>query len=164
MDDTTLVVNSEEKMCQLVEEFRRVCGRRNLRANENKSKLIKCIMGLGGRRMNVALSGKLFEEVECFKYYGPKNIVDGGIETEVKPRINDVRKVLGGMKMVFSCRAMGMNVKRRLYGVTVPTAVYGTGTWSMAVSEKKRLNVMEMRCLRSMFGVMHMVQVRTEEI
>ena len=60
-------------------------------------------------------------------------------------RISDIRKVLGGMKTVFSCRAMGLNVKRRLYEeVAVPTALYGTETWSIVVV-KKRLNVREMR-------------------
>ena len=52
----------------------------------------------------------------------------------MKSKIIDVRKVLGGMKTVFSCRVMGMNVKSRLYeGVAVPTALYGAETWSMAV-------------------------------
>ena len=61
---------------------------------------------------------------------------------------------------VFSCRAMGMNVKRRLYeGVAVFTAIYGTETWSMAVAEKKIVNVMEMRCLRSMSRVTHMSEI-----
>ena len=32
--------------------------------------------------------------------------------------------MLGGMKKVFCCRAMGMDVKRRLDGVAVPTALY----------------------------------------
>ena len=42
----------------------------------------------------------------------------------MKSRINDIGKVLGGMN-VFSCTAMGMNVKRRLYeGVAVFTALY----------------------------------------
>ena len=58
-DDTALVVNSKEKLCQLVEEFERMC-RRNLRAKENKCKEIKCTMGVGGKRMNVALNGELF--------------------------------------------------------------------------------------------------------
>ena len=50
----------------------------------------------------------------------------------MKSTINDVGKVLGRLKKVFSCRAMGMNVKRRLYeGVAVPTALYETETWSM---------------------------------
>ena len=62
--------------------------------------------------------------MECFKYLRFKITVDEGIETEVKSRINDVGKVLGGMK-AFICRAMGMNVKRTLYEeVAVPTAIY----------------------------------------
>ena len=30
--------------------------------------------------------------------------------------------------------------------------IYGAENWSMLVAEKTRLNVIEMRCLRSMFG------------
>ena len=56
---------------------------------ENKSKVMKCTMKVGGRRMNVALNGELLEEVECFEHIRSKITVDGGIETEVKSRIND---------------------------------------------------------------------------
>ena len=52
--------------------------------------------------------------MECLKYLGSKIVVDRGIETEVKSMFNDVGKVLIGMKKVLSCRAMGLNVKRRL--------------------------------------------------
>ena len=42
--------------------------------------------------------------------------------------------------MVFSCRTMGMNVKRRKYeGIAVSTVLYGAETWNMVVAEKKRL-------------------------
>ena len=34
----------------------------------------------------------------------------------MKSKVNDIGKVLGEMK-VLSCRAMVMNVKRRLYGI-----------------------------------------------
>ena len=37
------------------------------------------------------------------------------IETEMKSGINDVGKVSKGMKTAFTCRGMGMNVKR-FYG------------------------------------------------
>ena len=43
--------------------------------------------------MNVALNVKLLKNVERFKDLGSKITVDGGIETEVKSRINDVGKV-----------------------------------------------------------------------
>ena len=46
----------------------------------------------------------------------------------VKSWVNDAGKVLGEIK-VFSCRAIQMNIKRRLCeGVAVPTALYGAET------------------------------------
>ncbi len=54
------------------------------------------------------------------------------------------------MKRMFKCRLHGMNAKRRLYeGVLVSTALYGAETWNMLAAQRRRLNVMEMRCLRT---------------
>ncbi len=65
---------------------------------------------------------------------------------------------------MFECRSLGMSAKRRLYeGVVVPTALYGAETWNMGTVERKRLNVMEMRCLRNMYGVTRMDRVRNEK-
>ena len=56
---------------------------------------------------------------------------------------------------MFSCRAMGIYVKRKLHErVALPTALYESETWSMAVVKKKILHIMKMRCLKSMYGVM----------
>ena len=56
-----------------------------------------------------------------------KITVAGVIKTDVKSRINNIGKVLRGMKNVFSCKAMGMNVERRLYEeVAVSIALYET--------------------------------------
>ena len=164
-DDTALVADSEVRLRQLVEEFGRVCSRRKLRVNESKSKVMRCTRRIDGRRINVALNGKLLEEVECFKYLGSHVAGDGGVEEEVKFRMKEVGKVCGGMKRIFKCRSLGMNAKRKLYeGVVVPTALYGAETWNMGAAERRRLNVMEMRCLRSMCGVTRMDRMRNEEV
>ncbi len=71
--------------------------------------------------------------------------------------MNEVGKLHGGMKRVFKCRSLGLSSKKRLHeGVVVPTALYGTETWNMGAAEKRRLNVMETRCLRNMYGVRQM--------
>ncbi len=63
------------------------------------------------------------------------------------------------------CTSLGMSAKRRLYeGVVVPTVLYGAETWNMGAAERKRLNIMEMRCLRNMCGVTRMDRVRNEEV
>ena len=41
-DDTTLVADLEEKLCRLVSEFGTACGRRKLRVNVGKSKVMRC--------------------------------------------------------------------------------------------------------------------------
>ncbi|WP_435331133.1 reverse transcriptase domain-containing protein, partial [Klebsiella pneumoniae] len=41
-DDIALVADSEETLRQLVEEFGRVCERRKLKVNVNKSKVMRC--------------------------------------------------------------------------------------------------------------------------
>ncbi len=82
--------------------------------------------------------------------------MDGGIDGEVKFRMNEVGKVWGGMKRIFKCRSLGRNAKRSLYeGVVIPAVLYGAETWNMGAAER-RSNVTEVRCLRSMCGVTHM--------
>ena len=50
--------------------------------------------------------------------------------------ISDVGKMLRGMK-VFSCRAMRINIKERLYvRIAMPAALYGAEAWSIAVIKK----------------------------
>ena len=55
--------------------------------------------------------------------------------------------------------------KKCLYeGVIVPTALYGAEAWSMRSAERRKGNVLEMKCLRSLVGVSRMDRVRNEEV
>ncbi len=57
-----------------------------------------------------------------------------------------------------------MSAKRGLHeGIVIPTALYGAEIWHMGATERKRLNVGELRCLRSMCGETRMARVRHEE-
>ena len=164
-DDTALVADSEEKLCRLVTEFGRVCERRKLRVNVNKSKVMKCARNGNVGGMNVRLNGEVLEEVECFEYLGACVAANGGIEMEVSHRVRKGYQAFGALKMVLKNRGLGMSAKRRLYeGAIVPTTVYGAETWGMRLAERKRLNVLEMRCLRSMCGVTRLDRIRNEEV
>ena len=63
-DDAVLVADSEEKLRRLVTEFGRVCERRKLKVNAGKSKVMRCMRGEDGARMNVVLNGEILEEVD----------------------------------------------------------------------------------------------------
>ena len=164
-DDAVFVADSEEKLQRLVTDFGRVCERRKLKVNVGKSKVMRCTRSENVARMNVALNGERLEEVDKFKYLGAMVAANGGVEADVCHRINEGCKLLGAMKGVLKCRSLGADVKKVLYErIVVPTVAYGSELWGLKVGERQKLNVFEMRCLRSMAGVSLLDRIRNDEI
>ena len=59
----------------------------------------------------------------------------------------------------------GINSKKCLYeGVIIRTALYGAEAWSMRSAERIKVNVLEMKCFRSLVKVSRMDRVRNEEV
>ena len=48
--------------------------------------------------------------------------------------------------------------------VIVPTALYGAKAWGMRSAERRKVNVLEMKCVRSLVGVSRMDRVRYEDV
>ena len=46
----------------------------------------------------------------------------------------------------------------------VPTALYGAEAWGMRSAERRKVNVLEKKCLRNLVGVSRMDRVRNEEV
>ncbi len=76
-DNTTMMVDSQDRLRQLGEEFGRLCERRKQRVNESKSKMMNYTRMEDDRRMNIILNVKLLEEVEYFKYLRSQIVLNG---------------------------------------------------------------------------------------
>ena len=164
-DDTVLMADSEEKLQRVVKEFGRVCKRRKLKINVSKSKVMVCNRGAQGRNLDVWVEGERLEEVADFKYLGGVVAGDASTGIDIQQRVNDGMKVFGAVKSMWNVRSLSMKGKRAMYqGIVVPTALYGAETWGASVRDRKRLDVMEMKCLRSMCGVTRRDRVRNEEV
>ena len=82
---------------------------------------------------------------------------DGGCERNVVQRMNEGCRAWGALKSVLSNRGLGIKAKKCLYeGVIVPTAFYGAEAWGMRCAERRKVNVLQMKCLRSLVGVSRM--------
>ena len=69
------------------------------------------------------------------------------------------------LESVLSNRGLGIKAKKCLYeGVIAPTALYGAEAWGMRSAERRKVNVLEMKCLRSLVGVSRMDRIRNEEV
>ena len=80
-------------------------------------------------------------------------------------RMNEGYRAWGELKSVLSNRGFGIKAKKCLYeGVIVPTALYGAEAWGMRSGERRKVNVLEMKCLRSLVGVSRIDGVGNEEV
>ena len=72
---------------------------------------------------------------------------------------------MGALKSVLSNRGLGTNAKKCLYeGVIVPIALYGTEAWGMRSAARRKVNLLEIKCLRSRWGVSQIDRARNEEV
>ena len=121
-------------------------------------------MVIGGR-VHVILNGKPLEEVDCFKYLESQVAADGGCERDVVHRTNEGYRTWGALKSVLSIKGLGIKAKKSLYeGAIVSTALYGAEACGMRSAERRTVNVLDMKCLRSLVGVSRMDRVRNEEM
>ena len=82
-DDAVLIADSEECLQRMVNEMGVVCGRRKLKVNVNKSKVMKVSKSGEYGALNVQLNGENLEELDCFRYLGVDLSSDGSrVETQ----------------------------------------------------------------------------------
>ena len=68
-------------------------------------------------------------------------------------------------KSVLSNRGLGIKTKKCLYEeAIVATALYRAEAWRMRSAQRRKVNVLEMKCLRSLVGVSLMDRDRNEEV
>ena len=105
------------------------------------------------------------EEVSDFKYLGAEISANDSIEMELNHRITEARKSAGVLDRMWKNRGIGIAVKKRMYeGIVIPTVLYGSEAWTWSKNVGKKLNVLEMSCLRKMNGVSLRQRIRNEEI
>ena len=87
-------------------------------------------------------------------FLGSQVPADGGCERDAVHRMNEGYRAWGVLKSVLSNRGLGIKAKKCLYeGVIVARALYGAEAWGMRSAERRKVNVLEMKCLRSLSSI-----------
>ena len=104
------------------------------------------------------------EDEDGVTYLGSHLAAHGGCEMDVVHRMNELYKAWGELKNVLSNRGFGINAKKFVYErvIIVPTALYGAEAWGMRNDERRKVNALEMKCLKSLLGVSRMDRVRND--
>ena len=89
----------------------------------------------------------------------------GGMGEEVNHRITKVKKAWGALKDVWKKRHISREAKVGMYeGIIEPSLLYSCEVWSLKVHERKRMEAVEMNCLRNICGLRRIDRVPNVKI
>jgi hypothetical protein len=90
--------------------------------------------------------------VEEFKYLRTTLTNQNSIQEKIKSRLNSGNVCYHSVQNLVSSSLLSSNLKIKIYRtIILPVVLYGCETWSLTLSEERRLRVFENRVLRRIF-------------
>jgi hypothetical protein len=94
-----------------------------------------------------------FERVEELKYLGSTLTNQNSIKEEIKSRLKSWNACYHSVQNLWSSSLLYKNLNIKMYKtIILPVVSYGCETWSLTLSEERRLRMFENRVLRRICG------------
>ena len=114
--------------------------------------------------VTITIDPKQLENVKCFKYLGSMLTDDGWCTCEIKSKITMAKAAFNKNNNLFTSK-LDLNLRKKLVKCYVwSMALYGAETWTLRVTDQKRLESFEMWCWRRMEKISWTDHVRNEEV
>ena len=160
-DDIVLIATSKEELQRLLDKLNQVSGNYGMRINTKKTKVMAATRN--GEILNISVSGKRLEQVDCFKYLGSLISKESDCSKEIRARLGTARTALKDLDKIWKERSLRSAIKLRVVRTLVwPVAIYGCEAWTIKAADLRRLEAFEMVCYRRILNV-HWTMRRTNE-
>ena len=163
-DDIVLCAERREDLEEKLERWRVALEERGMKISRSKTEYM-CASSVEEDGNSIILDGEEIKRVQKFKYLGSIVEASGGIDQEVRHRIqagwNNWRSASG----VLCDKKVPLRLKGKFHRTVVrPAMLYGTETASMKKAEEKKMDVAEMKMLRWMSGVTREDRIRNDYV
>ena len=132
-----------------------VAGKENgLEVNADKTKyMVMSGDQNAGRSHNMKIENRSFEILDEFKYLRKNLTNQNSIQEEIKSRLRSGNACYHSVQNLLSSSLLSKNLKIKIYrNVILHVVLYGCETWSLTLTEERRLRGFENRVLRRIFG------------
>ena len=127
----------------------------------NVAKTESQFLGEGDKQFRMVSDGQQLVQTESFVYLGGNICTHGGSEKDVERRIGWARVTWQALRKIWSSKEMYRDTKVRMFETLVLIALlYNSETWTLRETQKQRLRVFEMACLRRIEGVTRRDKIR----
>ena len=127
-----------------------------------KINIDKCKV-LTSSQNHITIQGNDIDNINDFVFLGSSV---PNVKTDIDRRIALASTAFGRLRnSVWNKRNISLKLKMRLFrALILPIAIYASETWVLTTKEENKLNVFEMRCLRSIIGVSRRDRIRNVDI
>ena len=162
-NDLVLCGESEESLSRLVEGFGRVCKKRGLKVNVDKSKVL--VVNGVNTQCQILLDGEHLEQVSEFKYLGYMLNKKGTDDAKCCRKVSNGRKVAGAIKSLVNAKSLSLECTRVLHeSLLLPVLMYGSEAMVWNPKYRSKVQAVQMDNLRGILGGKRIDKMRNEHI
>ena len=161
-DDIDGLAGKEEELASLVKQLDETSSRYGMEISAEKTKL----MTNSARPITtkITVSGKELETVEQFKYLGAI-ISEEGSKTEILARTAQTSTAMARLKIIWKDKNISLKTKVKLLRALVSSIMlYACETWTLNADLQRRIQAVEMRCLRRLLGISYRDRITNLEV
>ena len=152
----------EGELADLVEGLDKTSTAFSMHINAEKTKLMT--NNTNGFSTDIRVNGKKLDCVNRFKYLGAI-IADEGSKPEILARIAQATAALAKLKTIWNDRNIALSSKIRLmHSLVMSIFMYACESWTLTADTERRIQAMEMRCLRKLLGITYRDHISNEEV
>ena len=151
---TLLIAESLEHLESRLERVVMAVESVGLRVNRGKTEVMCCRWGDKGTARDIRVQGHVLNQMSEYRCLGSVVEDEGGIDSEVKSRIQS-----GWCRWKEACgvlcgKRMPLKLKGKIYkSVVRPAMLYSGECWAVSKKQEQQLKIAEMRTLRWSLGV-----------
>jgi hypothetical protein len=161
-DDIDGLAGREEELADLVERLDKTSTAFGMQINAEKTKLMT--NNTNGFSTDIRFNGEKLDCVNRFKYMGAI-IADEGSKPEILARIAQATAALAKLKTIWNDRNIALSSKIRLMrSLVMSKFLYACESWTLTADTERRIQAMEMRCLRKLLGITYRDHISNEEV
>lgn len=163
-DDVVITAGSEKKLQENLKVWKEKMEEEGMEININKTKIM--VIGDKDIKTNIEINNVKIEQVEEFKYLGVKLEGTGKQEAEINERIDKTIKLYYAMNQKFiNKKEITKQTKIKVFNTIYrPVLTYGCESWNLSISQKDKIQAMEMKYLRRVLGVTKEDRIRNIQI
>ena len=139
-------------------------GGYKMNINKSKTKVMECSLRKSGDAEGIRLGNEAIKVVDEFCYLGSKITSDGRSSEDIKCRMAMGRKAFLKKRNLLTSN-IDLSVRKCFLKAFVwSMALYGSETWTISSSDRKRIEAFEIWCYRRMLKIRWVDRVTNEEV